>query len=217
MNSNMSAFIRCLYRYSLLLIDTIRITQESPQLLTVCDTSLSDVSYFFKDPAEEEEEPVKKETGAHTRAAKSAVLNTKFRSEVDEASKDQSRKEHQKLLADQKHAEGLERYGDAGSLKKDNAKSVFRKFESYKRESALPKEVSSLRIIVDQRSDTLVLPIYGLPVPFHISTLQKVTKTDEGEFFYLRLNFITPGQPGKKDDTVSSQTLRALILQASYS
>ncbi|OAQ33302.1 metallopeptidase family M24 protein [Linnemannia elongata AG-77] len=188
-------------KYSLLLIDTVRVTQESPQLLTVCDTSLSDVSYFFKDPAEDEEEPVKKETGAHTRAAKSAVLNTKFRSEVDEASKDQSRKEHQKLLADQKHAEGLERYGDAGSLKKDNAKSVFRKFESYKRESALPKEVSSLRIIVDQRNDTLVLPIYGLPVPFHISTLQKVTKTDEGEFFYLRLNFITPGQPGKKDDT----------------
>ncbi|KAF9962002.1 FACT complex subunit spt16 [Mortierella alpina] len=188
-------------KYSLLLIDTVRITQEAPQILTSCETTLSEVSYFFKDPAEEEEEPVKKESPTHSRASKSAVLNTKFRSEQDEASKDSARKEHQKLLAEQKHAEGIERYGDAGSLKKDNQKSVFRKFESYKRESALPKEVSSLRIVVDQRNDTLVLPMYGLAVPFHISTLQKVTKTDEGEFFYLRLNFITPGQPGKKDDT----------------
>ncbi|KAF9107211.1 FACT complex subunit spt16 [Mortierella sp. AM989] len=188
-------------KYSLLLIDTIRITAELPQILTVCDTSFSDISFFFQDPAEEEEEPVKKESPATQRASKSAVLNTKFRSEQEEASKDQARKEHQKMLAEQKHSEGLERYGDGGSLKKDDQKSVFRKFESYKRESALPKEVSSLRIIVDQRNDTLVLPIYGLAVPFHISTLQKVTKTDEGEFFYLRLNFITPGQPGKKDDT----------------
>ncbi|KAF8929066.1 putative SPT16-general chromatin factor [Dissophora ornata] len=187
-------------KYSLMLIDTIRITQEAPQILTVCETGVRDISYFFKD-AEEEEEPAKKESPTNQRSAKSAVLNTKFRSEQDEASKDQARKEHQKMLAEQKHSEGLERYGDAGSLKKDNQKSVFRKFESYKRESALPKEVTSLRIVVDPRNDTLVLPIYGLAVPFHISTLQKVTKTDEGEFFYLRLNFITPGQPGKKDDT----------------
>ncbi|KAF9174824.1 FACT complex subunit spt16 [Mortierella sp. AD011] len=188
-------------KYSLLIIDTIRITTEAPQILTFCDTSFDDISWTFQDPAEEEEEPVKKDSPSNQRAAKSAVLNTKFRSEQEEASKDQARKEHQKMLAEQKHSEGLERYGDGGSLKKDNQKSVFRKFESYKRESALPKEVSSLRIIVDQRNDTLILPIYGLAVPFHISTLQKVTKTDEGEFFYLRLNFITPGQPGKKDDT----------------
>ncbi|KAF9581674.1 FACT complex subunit spt16 [Lunasporangiospora selenospora] len=184
--------------YALLLIDTVRITQDSAQLLTDVDTRFEEISYFYKDP-EEEEKPEKEP--AQTRASKSAVLNTKFRSEQEEASKDQSRKEHQKLLAAQKLADGLKRYGDGGSLKKDNQKSVFRKFESYKRDTALPKESSNLRIVVDQRNDSLVLPIYGLAVPFHISTLQKATKTDEGEFVYLRLNFITPGQPGKKDDT----------------
>lgn len=169
--------------------------------MTDCDTSLNEISYMFKNEEEEEEEPVTRASHTSQRAAKSAVLSTKFRSEQEEASKEQSRKEHQKVLADQKHAEGLKRYGDAGSLKKDDQKSVFRKFESYKRDTALPKEVNNLRIVVDQRNDTLVLPIYGLAVPFHISTLQKATKTDEGEFVYLRLNFVTPGQPGKKDDT----------------
>ncbi|KAG0046982.1 FACT complex subunit spt16 [Gryganskiella cystojenkinii] len=205
-------------KYSLLLIDTVRITHESAQILTVCDTSLSDISYVFKDPAEDDEAPVKSESSSNQRAAKSAVLNTKLRSEQEDASKELSRKEHQKLLAEQKHAEGLERYGDGGSLKKDDQRAAFRKFESYKRDTALPKEVSNLRIVVDQRNDTLVLPIYGLAVPFHISTLQKATKTDEGEFVYLRLNFITPGQPGKKDDTPfedpNSDFVRALSFRS---
>ncbi|KAG0040989.1 FACT complex subunit spt16 [Podila clonocystis] len=188
-------------KYSLLVIDTVKITKEGAQIMTDCDTSLNEISYMFKNEEEEDEEPVTRASHTSQRAAKSAVLSTKFRSEQEEASKEQSRKEHQKILADQKHAEGLKRYGDGGSLKKDDQKSVFRKFESYKRDTALPKDVNNLRIVVDQRNDTLVLPIYGLAVPFHISTLQKATKTDEGEFVYLRLNFVTPGQPGKKDDT----------------
>ncbi|KAG0343552.1 FACT complex subunit spt16 [Podila humilis] len=187
-------------KYSLLLIDTVKVTNDGAVALTDCDTSLNEISYVLRDEEEEEEESAPR-TNTSQRAAKSAVLSTKFRSEQEEASKEQARKEHQKMLADQKHAEGMKKYGDAGSLKKDDQKSVFRKFESYKRDTALPKEVSSLRIVVDQRNDTLVLPIYGLAVPFHISTLQKATKTDEGEFVYLRLNFVTPGQPGKKDDT----------------
>lgn len=43
-----------------------------------------------------------------------------------------------------------------------------------------------------------------MAVPFHISTLKTASKSDEGEFVMLRLNFVTPGQAGnKKDDLVS--------------
>ncbi|KAG0242359.1 FACT complex subunit spt16 [Actinomortierella wolfii] len=207
--------------YALLLVDTVKITENGAQVLTDCDTRWSEVSYFFKDPDEEEKAPVKTER-AETRAAKSAVLNTKFRSEQEEASKDQARKEHQKALADKKHEEGLKKYGDGGGLKKDDQKAVWRKFESYKRESAMPKEVSNLRIVVDHKNDTIILPIYGFAVPFHISTLQKATKSDEGEFVYLRLNFMTPGQPGsKKDDTPfddpNAEFVRALSFRSADS
>jgi nucleosome binding factor SPN SPT16 subunit len=133
-------------RYSLLVIDTVKITKEGAQIMTDCDTSLNEISYMFKNEEEEEEEPVTRASHSSQRAAKSAVLSTKFRSEQEEASKEQSRKEHQKILADQKHAEGLKRYGDGGSLKKDDQKSVFRKFESYKRDTALPKDVNNLRV-----------------------------------------------------------------------
>ena len=59
-------------------------------------------------------------------------------------------------------------------------------------------------IFVDRKAQTIVLPIHGFAVPFHINTIKNVSKNDEGEFTYLRVNFQTPGQlAGKKEDTVS--------------
>jgi nucleosome binding factor SPN SPT16 subunit len=49
--------------------------------------------------------------------------------------------------------------------------------------------------------------VFGLAVPFHISTLKNVNKTEEGEYTYLRINFLTPGQAsGKKEDMVRIST-----------
>ena len=49
----------------------------------------------------------------------------------------------------------------------------------------------------------MVLPVHGFAVPFHINTVKNASKSDEGEFTYLRINFQTPGQlAGKKEDTV---------------
>jgi nucleosome binding factor SPN SPT16 subunit len=47
------------------------------------------------------------------------------------------------------------------------------------------------------------MPVNGFAVPFHINTIKNVSKTDEAEYTYLRVNFQTPGQlAGKKEDTV---------------
>jgi nucleosome binding factor SPN SPT16 subunit len=49
----------------------------------------------------------------------------------------------------------------------------------------------------------VILPIHGFAVPFHINTIKNVSKNDEGDLTYLRVNFQTPGQlAGKKEDTV---------------
>jgi hypothetical protein len=62
---------------------------------------------------------------------------------------------------------------------------------------------------VDRKAQTVILPIHGFAVPFHINTIKNVSKNDEGDFTYLRVNFQTPGQlAGKKEDTVR-QTVRA--------
>jgi nucleosome binding factor SPN SPT16 subunit len=57
--------------------------------------------------------------------------------------------------------------------------------------------------VVDTRNQSIIVPIYGIPVPFHISTLRNASKNDEGDYVYLRLNFLTPGQGiGKQDALV---------------
>ena len=59
------------------------------------------------------------------------------------------------------------------------------------------------KVFVDRKAQTVILPINGFAVPFHVNTIKNVSKNDEGEFTYLRINFQTPGQlAGKKEDTV---------------
>lgn len=73
------------------------------------------------------------------------------------------------------------------------------------------------QIQVDERRNTIVLPINGFAVPFHINTLKSVVKQEEagGGYSTLRLMFVTPGQiAGKKEDTVRRSGI--LHLGAAY-
>lgn len=69
--------------------------------------------------------------------------------------------------------------------------SALRLNESYSKESAFPKELSA-RLYIDKRNNTLIVPITGVPVPVHISYIKSVSKSEEGEFSYLRLNLSIP-------------------------
>ena len=54
-------------------------------------------------------------------------------------------------------------------------------------------------------------------MPFHINTIKNVSKNDEGDFTYLRINFQTPGQmSGKKDDTPFENPDATFIRSVSY-
>jgi nucleosome binding factor SPN SPT16 subunit len=59
-------------------------------------------------------------------------------------------------------------------------------------------------VYVDEQKQTVVLPVNGFAVPFHIATIKNVTKTEEADYIVLRINFQSPGQiAGKKEDMVS--------------
>ncbi|KAI7860506.1 FACT complex subunit-domain-containing protein [Circinella umbellata] len=205
--------------YSLLLVDTIRVSSEGPATVLTdgCSKNLNEVSYFFKADGSETEQqekkkpakPAKKET-----TSKSAVLRSKFRSEdQDEESREQKRKEHQKELFAKKLAEGLAKFADGSGNGEDDNKPVFKKFESYRSEAKLP-QVREQKIVVDKRNETVILPFYGMAVPFHITTLKNASKSDEGDFVMLRLNFITPGQAGGKKEDMPFHDPNATFVRA---
>lgn len=65
-------------------------------------------------------------------------------------------------------------------------------------------QFSVLQIFVDRKNLSVILPINGFAATFHINSIKNASKSDEGEYTFLRINFQTPGQlAGKKEDTVS--------------
>ncbi|KAB8356399.1 hypothetical protein FH972_023982 [Carpinus fangiana] len=188
--------------YSMLLSDTVRVSPEAPIVFTKsAGYDLDSVVFTFKD--EEEEKPEKKQKPRAAAVSSQNVTKSRTRGERvtnQDAEKEAARREHQKELHGKKQAQGLERYGKGtGSLNGTDEKK-FKTFDSYKRDNQFPSRVKDMIICVDARASSIVVPVFGRPVPFHINTIKNASRTDEGEFTYLRINFLSPGQGvGRKD------------------
>ncbi|KAG2196503.1 hypothetical protein INT47_012797 [Mucor saturninus] len=214
--------------YALMLVDTVRVTSDAAVVLTAdCSKKLNKISYFFDDEDDKADgESDKQKSKASTSSiattvkresamAKSAILRSKLRNEdQEEESREQRRRDHQKQLFAQKLQEGLAKFSETSGNGDGEAKAVFRKFESYRSESKIPREVRDLKIVVDKKHDSIILPIYGMAVPFHISTLKNASKSDEGDFVMLRLNFLTPGQAGGKREDMPFDDPNATFVRA---
>nr|CAD2182432.1 unnamed protein product [Meloidogyne enterolobii] len=114
---------------------------------------------------------------------------------------EEKRKERQKELAEQMNKEAKERLlsNKSGTAE---AKKAKKSNTSYKSEEKFPDEheVEKLMIYVDKKHDTIIVPIFGIPVPFHISMVKNASLANEGDFSYLRINFTHPGsQIGKEN------------------
>ena len=192
--------------YSLVLTDTVRVTTGEPVVFTGdAPVDVDATSFFFKD--EDEQQPTPKKDKKDSRVGAVATKNitsTRLRSErsthVDEDS-EKRRRDHQKELAARKQKEGLAMFAESTSDKNGVEIKKFKRFESYKRDNQFPPKVRDQGIVVDQKNATIVVPVMGRPVPYHINTIKNASKSDEGEWSFLRINFLSPGQGvGRKDD-----------------
>ena len=195
--------------YSLLITDTIRIRRDGATVVftSAAPSDLESTSFFFKDDEEDAKESPKAKTKKDPRVgavAASNITKSKLRAErttqVNEGA-EARRRAHQKELAAKKQKQGMEQYSEKTGDQNGVTQKKFKRFESYKRDNQLPTRVKDLVIVVDSKAATVVLPIMGRAVPFHINTIKNATHSEEGEFVYLRINFLSPGQGvGRKDD-----------------
>lgn len=185
--------------YALSLIDTVRITTSEPEVLTDAPKAKKDISYFFRDEDVKTEERAstipKKRKNADILAGQSKILRTKLRGETKNEDQDQEliRQATQKKLHEKRQKEGLARFLAADQKNTDDDKPVFKRYESYVRELQLPTNVKDLRLHVDAKLQTILVPVCGRPVPFHINAYKNGSKNEEGDYTYLRLNFNLPG------------------------
>lgn len=158
------------------------------------------IAIFLKDADSSEEEKENKNTlpdpEAFGRGKRSAVLEQKLRQDT---TAEEKRKLHQKELMQKVNEEALRRI-KSGGIAQEEVKT--RKAPvSYKSPGQLPREreVKELKIYVDKKYETIILPVFGVPVPFHIATVKNISNSIEGDYTYLRINFFHPGASIGKD------------------
>lgn len=72
---------------------------------------------------------------------------------------------------------------------------------AYKSPEDYPTSLKPRQIYVDMDKEAVLLPINGVPTPFHIAMIKNVGKIEEGNNTYLRINFHFPttlGTTGKR-------------------
>ncbi|CAI5939892.1 unnamed protein product [Closterium sp. NIES-64] len=159
--------------------------------------SFADVAYSLNGEDEEEEDTDKgKRPAEAVGAGEPAVFaRAHLRSENQEATKEELRRQHQAELAKQKIEETARRLaaGGLGAREGEGAKRQTGDLVSYGDVDEIPLAMKDYKIQVDQRHESVLLPIYGLLVPFHVCMIRNVTSQQDGGHIYIRIIFNVPG------------------------
>lgn len=181
--------------YALYVGDTILVNDDTPTLLTPSKKKIKNVAIYLNDDDNDEEEDDEKENEPKqepivNRGKRTAVLESKLRMD---SSSEEKRKLHQKELAVALNEAAKQRLAEQSSGKQ--SQKIRKSNVSYKNRNQMPqeREVKDLKIYVDKKYETVILPVFGIPVPFHIFTIKNISQSVEGDYTYLRINFFHPG------------------------
>ncbi|KAG1678588.1 hypothetical protein FOA52_012595 [Chlamydomonas sp. UWO 241] len=179
--------------YAFQIADTVvvPIVGKEPEIATAgCPRSWQKVSYTLKDDedgGEDGDGDVKLEDMTNGGVPSRKTLRS---DDPTYKSAEQVRKEKQEALLRQKNEETLRRL-TATKEEGGNASTAGRvvlDIVAYKGLADLPL-MKDLLITVDQKAESVLLPIYGVMVPFHITTIKNVTSNQDHDHAYVRVTF----------------------------
>lgn len=200
--------------FSLLLADTVVIKEKGSECATSnCSKSYDDIAYSFKDEEEEEQDKSKPKV-ASSNGVDAQYLKATLRSDNQEMTKEEVRRQHQAELARQKNEETARRLA-SGGLGQGDGQGVVRTtgdLVAYRNVDDIPFS-KDLMIQVDQRNESVLLPVYGLMVPFHIATVKSVTSQQDGGHSFIRIIFNVPGVGYSATDLASQKFSGAIYLK----
>ncbi|CAD6184168.1 unnamed protein product [Caenorhabditis auriculariae] len=205
-------------RAAIALSDTVLVKAEGEnEILTEkAKSRLKSNVVRFKEDAPGVEKGAEKENGNNEflgRGQRSVVLTDQTRNKT---TNEEKRKERQRELAEKVNEAAKARLAQKTGGSDD--KKVKKSNISYKSYEKFPQdqELEKLLIHVDRRHDTILLPIFGVPVPFHISMIKNCSQSVEGDFTYLRINFNHPGSQIGKDNAQFPFPMATYLKELSY-
>eukprot|EP00455_Lapot_gusevi_P020974 TRINITY_DN2209_c0_g1_i1.p1 TRINITY_DN2209_c0_g1~~TRINITY_DN2209_c0_g1_i1.p1 ORF type:complete len:1057 (-),score=311.91 TRINITY_DN2209_c0_g1_i1:101-3271(-) len=213
--------------YAVLLADTVLVTDDEPEILTHSSRKFSEVSYKISDgdgDAEEKEDGDVKEEKEEKLESKSSRDEYFDMSEIGVARRTrnqvnqkrsatendailQKRREHQNELLRKKNDELLRKLQHGELDNKSDGAGQQREAQdimSYTSAARMPREAKRNQIFVDTEAESVLFPIHGRLVPFHIQTIKSVSKSEEGNYTYLRVNLETPSIVNGKPNFIST-------------
>lgn len=188
-------------KYELFVGDTVMVNEgAAATILTPQKKTVKHVSVFLKDEDEEDDEDVSKDAGAEPKTAASQLLGRGTRNAIldsrtrtEEKTVEDKRTKHQRELGDKINEEARARL--QGRQRSDGDQAMRKSNVSYKNQAQLPleDEIKELKIFVDRKAETVILPVFGVPLPVHIAAVKNISQSVEGDYTYLRINFFHPG------------------------
>ena len=191
--------------YAILIADTAAVAKDgaAADVMTKATTkALKDIAYQINDSAEEEEEEAAAANKKQAKAARveegGVVMDAKTRGEEGGPTDEDARRRKQAALADKKNQETYARLVGAknamASGGKGGATADFVAYESMA-DVPVPRGADPV-LAVDRDNETVLLPIHGGLVPFHIMAVKSVSVTQDGGRSFVRINFNAPTAPG---------------------
>lgn len=219
--------VKVVSNYALLLSDMVAISKDGADLLTKLNKSLTDISYTINDDEGEDEEEESSDDEVPDAPEGDEAYARKLSKEVSERQRSSARlakdagaaQEAQEGVAERERAqialmvrrneERLRELARAHSRNKGKGgeSQKAEELEAYARTTDYPDNVQPNQVKVDMANQSVILPICGNPVPFHISTIKNVVLPDPDNATYLRINFYSAGLAVGKDAPVNMAKL----------
>ncbi|OQS01925.1 FACT complex subunit SPT16 [Thraustotheca clavata] len=214
--------------YSIMLADTVAVMENITKVWTKVPKEWSKIHYDIDDdeqskaPKESKKKELKKVESAELDddegggvSTRNNVLQSRLRDQqraLEGKETDQERRErHQAELMKRKREEAMRRLEEQSSDAVTGKRTDKHAIVAYNHPSQYP-EIRPRQVSVDMRHEAVIVPINGVAVPFHISTIKNVSKSEEDKATYLRINFHCPGVGGTlgKD---ASPAMQAIVAQ----
>jgi nucleosome binding factor SPN SPT16 subunit len=129
--------------------------------------------------------------GARRRFGSAAEGDAVLEANAEEERRRKHQTELEKRMLDRGRARLAGADGGTQTLDVEEKKKNLDEVIAYRSSNQFPS-MRGRQLAVDMDAESLLVPINGVPVPFHISTIKGATKSDEGMHTYLRINFHVP-------------------------
>ncbi|XP_069044806.1 FACT complex subunit SPT16 [Lepisosteus oculatus] len=204
-----------LKKYALFIGDTVQVNEEDPAtILTPVKKKIKNVGIFLKNEEEEDEEEADDAEDLLGKGARATLLTERTRNEM---TAEEKRRAHQKELANQMNEEARRRLTEQKGeqqIQKARKSNV-----SYKNASQMPKEreIREMKIFIDKKYETVIMPVFGIATPFHIATIKNISMSVEGDYTYLRINFYCPGSSlGRHEGNIFPNPEATFVKEITY-